>query len=220
MLGDDIYVFQFQSVKKNPVSGGMPYKVYSDSLDDIYTFIRQHNFEINAAREAISIHPRSEFNIIDSYVVKPFKFRSNFRDGLFTILSTEYFTDVIIENLASDLIQTLMFGEAIFRTDIEVFKTIIDNMEKLSYGPIVDFSLIDTESTKLDKSALDKCKIAQTIRNRNKEYCTKVGCPTEDGPILEMQDSLSMDLLNNDVSPITLEGYISGFTELMLDVFN
>ena len=218
MPNDDIYLFQFQSVRKNTPSG-MPYKVYSNNLDDIYTFLRQHNFDITAAKEAISIHPRSEFKIIDSYTLKPYKFRSNFRKGAFTILSTEYFTDVIIENLSSDLIQTLMFGEAIFRTDIEVFKTIVDNMEKLAYGPIVDFSLIDTESTKLDKTAFDKCKMAQTIHARNKAYCAKIGCPTEDGPILEMQDSLSMDLLNNDVSPITLEGYISGFTELMLDVF-
>jgi hypothetical protein len=29
-----------------------------------------------------------------------------------------------------------------------------------------------------------------------------------------------MDMLNDDIAPITLEGYISGFTELMLDVFN
>lgn len=219
MSYNDIYMFQFQSVRRYSPSG-MPYKVYSENLDDINTFIRQHNFDPVAAKDAISVHPRSELNVIDSYSLKPYKFMSNFRYGEFTIMTTEYFTDIIIENLSSDLVQTLMFGESIFRTDLEVFKTIIECMDVLHHANIVDFALVDTEDTKLDTLALDKCKLAQEIVNLNKQYCARVGCPTEDGPIQMIQDDLSMDMLNDDIAPITLEGYISGFTELMLDVFN
>ncbi len=214
----DVYVFKFESSKPYTKSG-MPYKIYSESLNDIYKFIQQHNFDPLTAKDAISVHDRGEIKSLDCYTLKPHIFRSNFRKDNFTVLTTDYILDIIIENLSSDLAQTLMFGEAIFRTDIELFKTIIDLMDHIKQVRILDFAFVDTDSTDLTKASLDMAKLAQELIALNKRYAQHIGCPSEDGPIMAIQDNLSMDLLNKQIAPITLEGYISGFTELMLDVF-
>lgn len=220
-MNDELYEFKFESLRRFKNNDhGMIYKIYSESLNDISTFCAQHNFDINCAKDAIVPVDRGTVNLITSRTLKVFKFKSNIRQGVFDIMTTENFMDIIIENMASDLAQTLMFGESIFRTDLELFKTITELMGHMKHAKILDFAYVDTDSTDLNKASFDIATTAQELIALNTKYSQMIGCPSEDAPVLAIQDALSMDLLNNDVSPITLEGYISGFTELMIDVFN
>jgi hypothetical protein len=55
-------------------------------------------------------------------------------------------------------------------------------------------------------------------------YCNRIGAPTEDVSsrviLEEIYDAVPDLTSDNGIYPITVEAYVSSFTELMIDCFN
>ena len=126
-----------------------------------------------------------------------------------------------LETTANDLSDASLFGEAILRTDIEIFKVINSMISKLSQGFVLDTSLAD-ESLLFNSMENDNYK--GTMMDMIAEYKNRIGAPTEDAgsqAILQsLYDSVPDLTADNGVYPITVEAYVSAFTELMIDCFN
>ena len=213
--GDTLYKFSFESAKNSNGSSGMKYHVIAYSMDDMYTFLRQHKFDIEMAMHAITIHDKYEIHEYESNYLKPYQFKSNVRKGVFTVMTTEYIIDLMLENVTADLTHSLLLGEAIFRRDVEVFRMIADIITKLPHVHIIDFTRVDVESATLpeDKYVYDMIKLQQ-------QYAKHIGAPTEDADYVGILDNLEHYQLNEPVSPITIEGYVSQFTEMMMDTYS
>lgn len=208
------YCFKFSFMSMHSENKNMSYHVLAETEEDLYLFLKQHGFS-DAPPESIQLFPKDKIVADLSHILKPFKFKSNKRPGIFSVMTCEAFVDDAISNLASDLNVNMLFGEAIIRRDIEVFKMIGDLVHDLPFAHVIDFVLADVESSKLPDAELGKEIIQMTS-----EYRTKICCPCEDTDYYMTYEQLYDAVTPDEIYPITLECYISNFTEMMVDVFN
>ena len=207
--------FDFQSINSKQRSSPTKYRVVTDDFNKMMLFIRQHGF-INATPESLSVVDISDINRCpDHYnILTPYKFKSNFKDGIYTIMTTEGFVTYAIESAADDLNGCLLFGEAILRHDIEAFKTISNLISSLPHTRIFDY-LLANEKCVDDPAILS----SQEIASMRREYLTKINAPCEDYGAYETFESLHDSVNTDEVMPITLECYTSGFVEMMTDEY-
>ena len=192
------YCFKFSFMSMHSENKNMSYHVLAETEEDLYLFLKQHGFS-DAPPESIQLFPKDKIVADLSHILKPFKFKSNKRPGIFSVMTCEAFVDDAISNLASDLNVNMLFGEAIIRRDIEVFKMIGDLVHDLPFAHVIDFVLADQMTS---------------------EYRTKICCPCEDTDYYMTYEQLYDAVTPDEIYPITLECYISNFTEMMVDVFN
>jgi hypothetical protein len=209
------YYFKFEFSSVHCKSKSINYYVLAKNMDDLKLFLSQHGFN-NVPPEAVKLIPRNKTGKYDeNCVLEPYRFKSNSSSEIFTVMTCWRYIDEAVSKLASDLSQYMLFGEAIVRRDVEIFKTIGDLIQNLGVAHVIDFSLCDVDNTN------DSILSNREIRDMHKKYCQRVGAPTEDTDVVLTYERLfdSVDNEHDDVLPITIECYISNFTEMMMDVF-
>ena len=126
-----------------------------------------------------------------------------------------------IENTANDIADHSIFGEAILRTDIEFLKIIGSLIGKLEHGFVMDFNLAD--ESMLFNTLENENQYKNRIMDMISEYKNHIGAPTEDigsQTILQSLFDSCPDRDTGNIYPITVEAYVSTFTELMVDCYN
>ena len=198
----------------------MKYYVMSSAIEDVYLFLKQHGF--HDAKESIMIVPEEEFKPKDySHELRIVNFKSNKKPGTFHVMTSEDLITRAIENTANDLSDHSIFGEAILRTDVEFLKITGSLIGKLEHGFVMDFNLAD--ESMLFNSLENENQYKNQIMDMIAEYKNRIGAPTEDIGSQTILQSLQDAVPDRDtgcIYPITIEAYVSTFTELMVDCYN
>lgn len=207
--------FDFSPVKQKT---SMHYYVLAESLDEMHMFLNQHGF--HNVDSSLVFYPIEKYKSTDStHVLHEYRFMSNHKPGVFTVMTCENFITHAIETTANDLSDASLFGEAILRTDIEIFKVISSLINRLSHGHVIDIQIAD-ESVLYNMENEDKIDRWELMES----YCNRIGAPTEDVSsrviLEEIYDAVPDLTSDNGIYPITVEAYVSSFTELMIDCFN
>lgn len=209
------FKFEFMSAaSRSP----MKFYVVSNTLEDMHLFMSQHGF--SNVDDKITMLPENEFipSKDGCHLLSIHRFASNAKPGIFNVMTTEDFITRAIENISNDLADHSIFGEAILRNDIEFIKMICKLMDKLPHMFIADYALAD-ESLMFDR--MDE-KNGKSALMELAEYRKRGEGPTEDNESQLYQQGLydaAPDKDTNSIYPITIEGYISTFTELMIDCY-
>ena len=213
----DYFKFTFTSGSSR---SSMKYYVLSESMDDMNLFLKQHGF--HNANEAIQILPEEQFKSADySRILRICKFKSNHKPETFYLMTTEDLVSRAFENISNDLSDHSIFGEAILRTDVEFLKIIGSLIGKLEHGFVMDFNLAD--ESMLFNSLENDNQYKNQIMSMIEEYKNRIGAPTEDVGSQTILQSLYDSCPDRDtgcIYPITIECYVSTFTELMVDCYN
>lgn len=214
---DDYLKFQFRSIKSN--SKAFVYVALTKNPEDLQLFLKQHKFD-QVPKESITILPEAEFRQRDeSCILKPYKFKSNHSDQVFTIMSTEDIVEGVLDPLAEEICKFSLFGEAIIRRDVEVFKIIGDIISDLPLTHVIDYSLVDIDEDNINASA----KSSQDIIDLFRSYNAHTAYPTEDYDMSMIADDLrkayKYSIDDDDVLPFTIEAYIEHFVSMMTDSF-
>lgn len=205
------YYFKFEFTSIHNTNKNMNYYVLAENMDDLKLFLLQHNFH-DVPPEAVQVVPR-DYNS-GSHVLESYRFKSNSSSEIFSVMTCWLFIEETVQNLSMDLNQYMLFGEAIIRRDIEVFKVIGDLLSGMDHIHIIDYIAADIESTDTPETS------AKEITEMRKEYCRKIGSPTEDTDMYITYESIFDAMDRHDgVLPITIECYIGNFTEMMMDAF-
>ena len=212
---DGYYRFEFTSSSSR---SSMKYYVLSNNMDDMNMFLSQHGFrDVN---DSITIISPEQYKTKDAtHVLSIHSFASNKDHAIYHVMTCEDFVTRALENVANDLSDHSIFGEAILRSDIEFIKMAVKDLGKLRHAFIMDFRLAD-ESLLFNHEENDGYK--GTMMEMITEYKNRIGAPTEDTgsqAILQSLYDASPDADTNCIYPITVEAYVSTFTELMVDCY-
>lgn len=210
----DSYLFRFEFSSVHNKAKNMNYHVIAHNEEDMKMFLLQHNFT-DSPLDSITVIPSKEYDQSEyRYTLEKYLFRSNRSNELFTIMTCEDFVDYAVETTCNSLTDSLLFGEAILRRDIGIFKLIGDMVHSLPHANIMDFSLAEVDST--DDSIPGT--ISEILEMR-KTYCNKIGSPYDDAGAYYIHQSMDFDRCDTVPQPITIESYVAAFTERMIDVF-
>lgn len=201
--------FEFSSIHNtNP---NVNYHVFAENMDILNIFLKQHNFtDVNKC--SITVVENTLDPCDEGFILRPFTFKSNSNNTTYTIITCDHFVTQAIELLADDLNKSMIFGEAIFRQDIEIFKLISDCLKGLSHVHIIDFSLCDVDETELGDTTI------KDLMDLNQKYMNAICSPAEDPDYYLTLQSITNDLDSN-VMPITIECYVEHFASMMVDTF-
>lgn len=208
-----LFEFEFASIE-DPCEN-MRYHVYSFNREMIKLFAKQHGF--NPDDMCINIHSdinhEDDEKMNDNLLLKVYRFKSNFSNQEYRIISCQRFIDKAIEDAGQDITARLWFDTIIMRHDIEFIKLINRLVKKLSHVFIMDNLLVDD---------------LWNEENDNKETFHKsYNIPGYDDYWIEgcsnyseyVVDSLFDSSIENEVQPITIESYVKSFTEMITDVY-
>lgn len=207
--------FDFQAINRKQRSHPGKYRVVTDDFMKMNLFLKQHGFN-NVPPESLSIVDINNIHKCpDHYnILTPYLFKSNYSDEIYTIITCENFINYAIDAAANDLNGCLIFGEAILRHDIDLFKTIGNLISNLPHTHVFDYLLANEECVD-DPASLTSREIAVMRR----EYFAKICAPCEDYGSYETFESLHDSVNVDEVLPITLECYTSSFVEMMTDEY-
>ena len=205
--------FDFQSIRQK--YSPTKFRVVTDDFSNLMLFFRQHGFK-DVPNESIQIVCIDDIDTCpDHYhILKPYKFKSNYSNEIYNIMTCEDFINYAIDSAANDLNGYLLFGEAILRHDIEIFKTIGELVYGLRHTTVFDYILADEQCVDNNDGL-----ISREIAQMRKDYLTKVSAPCEDYGAYETFESLHNDFVYGEILPITLECYTSSFVEMMTDEY-
>lgn len=213
----DYFKFTFTSGQSR---SSMKYYVLASSIDDMHLFLKQHGF--NDAYESIMIVPEGDIKGKDwAHVLRICRFKSNRNPKTYNVMTSEDLVTRVFENVSNDLSDHSIFGEAILRTDVEFLKMIGSLIGKLEHGYVMDFNLAD--ESMLFNTLENENQYKNQIMDMIAEYKNRIGAPTEDvgsQTILQSLYDACPDRDSNCIYPITVEAYVSTFTELMVDCYN
>lgn len=212
---DDHYIkFKFSSVMSRKYD--RPFEVYAKNMDEMNMFLNQHCFK-NVDNSAFEIIPTSMCRNKNDMMLRIYSFKSNHSNDVYRVMTTRSFVDMAAENTASIINCNLLFGEAILRHDIEIFKHINDLLWDLPHVHVKDVLLADDDI--INSNNL----IKETIEMRS-QYLSCIDKPWNDyDPMLVAQslyDAISDDDDPDEIYPITIEAYVSNFTSMITDTCN
>lgn len=207
------YLFKFEFSSVHNKIKNMNYHVIAKNEEDMKMFLLQHNFT-DSPIDAITVLPSDKYDPSEyRYTLEKYLFKSNKSDELFTVMTCQEFVDHAVETTCNSLTDSLLFGEAILRRDIGVFKLIGDLVHSLPHTNIMDFVLADVDST--DDTVHNSIN---EILEMRKTYHDRIGSRYDDGSYY-IHQSMEFDRCDTLPQPITIESYIAAFTERMVDVF-
>lgn len=189
MSGDVEYIFVLRfNVGYDPSE-----IVWSDSSDMIEEFIKQHGMR----RECLDISIMNKtslegcpLHLNDDNRLVEYKMGSNTDGKIKTIVTAECYLTDALQGVSEELADSMVFGDAIVRTDIQVIDRIQKLVDQLHYGLVFDYSILDD-------------------RNFN-------GYNSEDSRMYPYDMSIVCDAIYasstvKDVQPITYEAYAHYF---------
>ena len=204
---DVVFRFRFspKSVKDNFYD--YAYRVYAFKREDMDLFLKQHGFDTRLVH--IECIPINEFDDDDDHFLKSFKFRSNTSAEIYNIMTTDHFIKDAIDYTCAQLSDTLVFGPPIVRNDIEIIRLINDLMFSIPHAFILDHTLTD----------------GFTGEPYSKDWEKYIKFYNPYQSLEDMDDSYIYESIHNNsiddlVQPITIEAYVSNFTQMILDSFN
>lgn len=184
-------------------------RVYSDELNEIHMFLKQHNFDpYRTFIENISKEEANEDDV-DEHLLKPYLMQSNQDQQMYKIYTSRRLIDLAINYTSECLGDHLILGECILRRDIEVIQLIIHNLETLPFTEILDFNALDGSSIN------DICDTSWMIVTKTIEQITDnpSGDITDTSRIFEMLDG---GLHVGEPIPITVEAYVEAFVKIIM----
>jgi len=191
----------------------MVYDVYAETENDLKLFLVQHNFtDVDPC--AVQIIPTTECRDVSNDLLKIHKFKSNHSNDIMSVMTSDFFVNMAVDDAGNDLTFTLIFGEAILRRDIEIFGLIGDIIYNIPHAHIADFVYADVDESNSNTQSI------KDITDMRLEYLNHVCAPCEDGCAYLTHESLHDSIVDGQVYPITIERYISTFTSLLLDEYN
>ena len=211
------YIFRFEFSSCYNKIKNMNYEVYAENEKDLQMFLMQHNFT-DSPMDSVTVLPRTEIDRInDGRILKEFLFKSNKTNQIYKVITCDDFVDYAIANTCNELSGALIFGEAIIRRDIEIFKLIGDLVVTLPHVNIMDFALADIQST--GNNSIDSfseiCQLTRTYHCKNLDIDD-----FSESALYYPHESMEYSRCDGEVQPITLEAYVESFTEKMVDSFN
>lgn len=207
----DNTVFRFRfTTSKSSVNSRLHYTVYAYTRHDMDLFLKQHGFDVNNSH--IDCIPMTEFDGNSDLILSSHKFKSNSSDEIYNIMTTPMFVTDAINLVCSDLSESLIFGEPIMHAKIEFIKLINDLIYELPYVFILDHSVVDEDTGELISPFWDS--YVKMYGYDEAKYCTEVYF--DDSYIY---DSIHNASIPDKVQPITVEAYVTNFTQILMDVF-
>lgn len=185
-------------------------RVYTNDDKMIKLFLQQHNFDIQQTNVEYIDDTDDDLmmNTLEIY-----KLYSNDDKKVHEIATTQHLIELTIDYVANEINQFLLFGDIILRRDVPLINLIIDTIEKLPFGEIRDYELMDTD-------LIDPRTICNPHRNEFGETVNyyEDGEYTSNTELRESRGLLSEKLLcgmKNGVEAITLEAYVKSFVSII-----
>lgn len=208
----DDHFIRFKFFSASSMGKDRPFEVYANTMDEMNMFLNQHCFK-GVDENAFAIIPKNICRNKNDMILELYSFKSNHSNDIYHVMTTRFFVDMAMENTATDVNFNLLFGEAILRSDIEIFKHINTLLWKLPHVHVKDVLIADD-------NMIDDNIIKESLDIR-KEY-RLINRPWDDLDSQMVIESL-YDVMSSDpieVNPITIEAYVSSFTTLITDVCN
>ena len=178
-------------------------------------FFKQHNIDINQVE--VDYIPNENFNIKveDDNILASYQFRSNKSNETFNIMTTERLIAYALQLVGDHLSDACIFGSAIFRDDIEFIKVIQDLLGEIPHVQILDYGLLDDLNLTADTNWMYIKKDKLFDPDIEPEWVTN-GVDSQD-----IYESLFDSCISDTaVQPITVEAYVRGFAEMVMNIKN
>jgi hypothetical protein len=185
--------------------------IYASTKDDMLLFLKQHNFDMRYVNIEYVDDNRK---ILDSYVLKTYHFRSNKSNEVFHIKTCESFVASAIATVGDHLSDTCIFGESIFRDDIEFIKVVTDLIDKLPFATVVDWSLLDGDSCNM----MGYDNLSWMVVKKDLLFSENYEPDFEHMDTSSIYDDLSQASDPDRIQPITIEAYVRGFAESIISI--
>ena len=186
-------------------------RVYSNKLEEIHMFLKQHNFDENQTFIENIPTDVAEEDDLEEHTLELYLMQSNEDGSLHQIYSTRRFIDLAVNYTAQRLNDTLILGECIFRQDIEVIKLITESLESIPCTEIADFnaandqSVDDCEWMIVAKSGMDLLR-----------YEEANGPSNDVTDSTKIWESISRNIMPDAPLPITIEAYVESFVQIIM----
>ena len=203
MEDSPVFVIEFFTKSVGPSIVAWSYDMKLANL-----FIKQHGFDENNIKEYVipGYDIKNHNDIIQpDTMIELHKMKSNSSDTIHNIATTDELLDNVTRSLADDLVDYLMFGEIIIRTDLKFIDNISDCIEKLEYASICDFDLIAND-------VVD--------RYYDEDYSLGVSQYPRFPPPADtsyIYDTLFHARSNHDILPFTVEAYVHYFISQIME---
>lgn len=188
-----IYTFAF-----NVLDDKYTLNVYSFNKPDILLFIHQHGFENGEAYIQLVPYEKNAISRYQDKLLKPFKFKSNSSDEVYTVMTNEFIFEKCLTN-AGEIITKSCWLSSILpeRNTLAVFKYINEAIDQLKYATVMDWQTFIDDSTCIELNPdVNNNIILDTLTQS--AYLNNVG----------------EGFINEDIQEITIESYINGFATL------
>lgn len=183
-------------------------RVYSNDIDEINLFLKQHNFDPRATFIENIPDEDAEDDYLDDNILKPFKMKSNVDKEIHMIMTTKHLVDLTVSYITEELGDFLLLGETILRNDIQLIQVIRQILDSMPCTTVLDFNLLDGDSLNYACST-DWMYVKKTIDQITDN-------PSYDGQDLsELWDMINREC-DYEVLPFTLEGYVETFVHVIL----
>lgn len=190
-------------------------KVFSNNRQDMMLFFKQHNIDINQVE--VNYIPNENFNIKvdDDNILASYQFKSNQSNETFNIMTTERLISYALQLVGDHLSDACIFGSAIFRDDIEFIKVIQNLLGEIPHVQILDYGLLDDLNLTTDTNWMYIKKDKLFDPDVEPDWVTN-GVDAQD-----IYESLFDSCISDTtVQPITVEAYVRGFAEMVMNIKN
>lgn len=146
---------------------------------------------------------------IHDYMLKYHKFKENGSDETFIVPTNRKILEECASNVCSDLSVACEFGDIITQTDIPIMDVLSELIGSLDYAVVLDVQKVNNDTDdSLDHTDVFKQKIYNIYGKTPGEF--------DD---FYIYDTLMTDSLDGeyDITPFTVSGYVTGFTQLLFD---
>ena len=190
-------------------------KIFSNNQQDMMLFFKQHNIDINQVE--VDYIPDENFNIKvdDDNILASYQFKSNQSNETFNIMTTERLISYALQLVGDHLSDACIFGSAIFRDDIEFIKVIQNLLGEIPHVQILDYGLLDDLNLTADTNWMYIKKDKLFDPDVEPDWVTN-GVDAQD-----IYESLFDSCISDTaVQPITVEAYVRGFAEMVMNIKN
>lgn len=211
------YMFKFEFSSNKAKYNNMNFTVYSYTRQNMELFLRQHNFDTSIIH--VDCIKASEFDDSDENILNEYLFKSNkYIDEIYTIITTEKFVSDAIQSICSDLSESLIFGYAAIRTDIEIVEKINDLILSLRHVFVLDHTILGDDSTALSDSSC-MSEVNNKLFNKYTKSFNNLSSDVDSYDDSYIYDSMFGNSIRSKPQPITVEAYVSYFASIMLDEY-
>jgi hypothetical protein len=179
-------------------------RVYSEHIEQIHMFLKQHNFDPNQTIiENVSPDEANEDDL-DQHQLKKYFIQSNEDKQVHEVYTSPHFIEHTLHYVSDKVGDTLILGECILRRDIPLIELIIHYVDTLPCAEVLDFQALDDQSV----DTLDWMTVKKSIEDLVDNPSSSI----DTGRIWEMLD---LGLQNDEVCPFTLEAYVECFVKIV-----